>query len=61
MEPTRRGDAEENDDEDERQVAFLRARMVEAAREGDTPEVNYLVGISSASRLLPAVDEVNEG
>lgn len=60
MEHTCRRDSEENDDKDERQVAFLRARMVEATREGDTPEVNYLVGISSASRLLSAVDEVRD-
>ncbi|CAM9913340.1 unnamed protein product, partial [Scytosiphon promiscuus] len=61
MEPERtcRGDTEENGDRDERQLAFLRARIVEAAREGDTPEVNYLVGISSASRLLSAVDETS--
>ncbi|CAM9384053.1 unnamed protein product, partial [Hapterophycus canaliculatus] len=56
MEPTWT-ETEENRDKDEKQVAFLRARMVEAAREGDSPEVNYLVGISSASRLLSAVDE----
>lgn len=46
------------DDKDEKEVAFLRARIVEAAREGDTPEIKYLVGISAAKRLLSAYDEV---
>lgn len=51
-------DSEGHDDEDEKEVAFLRARIVEAAREGDTPEIKYLVGISAAKRLLAARDEV---
>lgn len=48
----------ESDEDDAKQVAFLRARIVEAAREGDTPEIQYLVGISAAKRLLTAFDEV---
>ncbi|CAM9826509.1 unnamed protein product [Ectocarpus fasciculatus] len=48
---------ESNDDEDAKHVAFLRARVVEAAREGDTPEIKYLMGITAAKRLLAATDE----
>lgn len=47
-----------SDEDDAKEVAFLRARIVEAAREGDTPEIQYLVGISAAKRLLTASDEV---
>lgn len=49
----------DSDEDDARQVAFLRARIVEAAREGDKPEIKYLVGISVAKRLLAAFDEVS--
>lgn len=47
-----------SDEDDAKKVAFLRARIVEAAREGDTPEIKYLVGVSAAKRLLTAFDEV---
>ena len=50
-----------SDEDDAKEVAFLRARIVEAAREGDTPEIQYLVGISAAKRLLTASDEVRLG
>lgn len=51
-------ESEEHDEKDENEVAFLRARIVEAAREGDTPQIKYLLGISAAKRLLSAYDEV---
>ncbi|CAM9968881.1 unnamed protein product, partial [Pylaiella littoralis] len=50
-------ESEEHDEKDEKEVAFLRARIVEAAREGDTPQIKYLLGISAAKRLLSAYDE----
>lgn len=49
-----------DEDDATRQVAFLRARIIEAAREGDKPEIKYLVGISAAKRLLAAFDEVTK-
>lgn len=48
----------DSDEDDAKQMAFLRARIVEATREGDIPEIKYLVGISAAARLLTASDEV---
>lgn len=55
--------AQHDDDDDNndnaKEVLFLRAKIVEVAREGDTLEMKYLMSISAANQLLAAVDEVN--
>lgn len=48
----------ENDDEHGREVLFLRAKILEVAREGDTLEMKYLMRLSNAKKLLGAFDKV---
>lgn len=48
----------ENDDEHAQEVLFLRAKIIEAVREGDTVEMKYLMRLSIAKKLLGAFDKV---
>lgn len=57
-------DCENNNNEsdgnnDEKEALFLREKIVEVVREGDTAEMEYLLGVSIARKLLTAVDKVN--
>lgn len=48
-----------DDNNPEKEALFLREKIVEVAREGDTLEMEYLLGVSIARKLLTAVDKVN--
>lgn len=41
-----------------KEFLFLQEKVLEVAREGDTKEMRYLMGISAAQRLLGAHDQV---
>lgn len=53
-------DKDKDDNNDEQEALFLREKIVEVAREGDTSEMEYLLGVSIARKLLTAVDKVNK-
>ena len=50
---------DDKDGNDEQEALFLREKIVEVAREGDTSEMEYLLGVSIARKLLTAVDKVS--
>lgn len=52
---------DDNKGNDEQEALFLREKIVEVAREGDTAEMEYLLGVSIARKLLTAVDKVSKG
>lgn len=52
-------DKDQDGNNDEQEALFLREKIVEVAREGDTSEMEYLLGVSIARKLLTAVDKVN--
>lgn len=58
MDGTVRCSGLENDDEHGQEVLFLRAKVIEAAREGNTVEMKYLMRLSIAKKLLGAFDKV---
>lgn len=52
------GGGDEDDNDDTREVLFLREKAVEVVRDGYTSEVKYLMSIRAAKKLLAAVDKV---
>lgn len=51
---------DDKDGNDEQEALFLREKIVEVAREGDSSEMEYLLGVSIARKLLTAVDKVSK-
>lgn len=45
------------DHDDKKEVLYLREKIVEAVREGDTQDASYLLGLSVGRKLVPAYEK----
>lgn len=52
-----RGNA--SDEDAEKEMLYLREKVVEAVREGDARETKHLLGLSLGRRLMPAREKVS--